>query len=117
MLIREHTPDKNGKVLPLGLSSGSYEFRDLNDNLNGSGCRHEVLRGLDHGQHGYRHRSGLTATKQQWLWCPAVGAAVIIATPGDIVLHNDEVSVNGNTAGFAAGTRVYASGTIVKPSQ
>jgi hypothetical protein len=35
-LIREHTPDKNGKVLPLDLSSGSYEFRDLNDNPSGS---------------------------------------------------------------------------------
>jgi hypothetical protein len=30
-LIREHVPDKNGKVLPADLSSGSYEFRDLND--------------------------------------------------------------------------------------
>jgi hypothetical protein len=35
-LIREHVPDKNGKVLPADLSSGSYEFRDLNDHLAGT---------------------------------------------------------------------------------
>jgi hypothetical protein len=35
-LIREQVPDKNGKVLPAGLSSGSYEFRDLNDHLAGT---------------------------------------------------------------------------------
>jgi hypothetical protein len=35
-LIREHVPDKNGKVLPANLSSGSYEFRDLNDKLAGA---------------------------------------------------------------------------------
>ncbi len=28
-LIRERVPDKNGKTLPLGLDSGSYEVRDL----------------------------------------------------------------------------------------
>jgi hypothetical protein len=51
---------------------------------------------------------GVTLTKQQWLWCPANGAtAVVIATPGDIILHNDSISVGGNTAGFAAGTYIY----------
>ena len=35
-LIRERVPDKNRKVLPDDLSSGSYEFRDLNDHLVGS---------------------------------------------------------------------------------
>jgi hypothetical protein len=35
-LIREQVPDKNGNVLPAGLSSGSYEFRDLNDHLAGT---------------------------------------------------------------------------------
>jgi hypothetical protein len=28
-LIREHTPDKNGKTLPTDVTSGSFEFRDL----------------------------------------------------------------------------------------
>ena len=51
---------------------------------------------------------GMTLTKQQWLWCPANGATpVVIATPGDIILHNDSISVGGNTAGFAAGTYIY----------
>jgi hypothetical protein len=35
-LIREHVPDKYGKVLPADLSSGSYEFRDLTDSLDGT---------------------------------------------------------------------------------
>ena len=30
-IIREQAPDKNGKVLPAQLTSGSYEFRDLTD--------------------------------------------------------------------------------------
>jgi hypothetical protein len=51
---------------------------------------------------------GLTAKKQQWLWCPANGGApVVIATPGDIILHNDSISVGGNTAGFPSGTYIY----------
>jgi hypothetical protein len=28
-LIREHVPDKSGKILPENLTSGSYQFRDL----------------------------------------------------------------------------------------
>src|SRR5713101_2940350 len=35
-LIREHVPDKNGRVLPADLSSGSYEFRDLTDPVGGT---------------------------------------------------------------------------------
>jgi hypothetical protein len=35
-LIRQHLPDKNGRVLPADLSSGSYEYRDLNDHLAGT---------------------------------------------------------------------------------
>src|SRR5260370_37572983 len=35
-LIGQHVPDKNGNVLPLDLSSGSYEFRDRNDKRIGT---------------------------------------------------------------------------------
>src|SRR5882762_10092177 len=35
-LIREHVPDKTGKVLPPDLTVGSYEFRDLTDKAIGS---------------------------------------------------------------------------------
>jgi hypothetical protein len=59
---------------------------------------------------------GVTYTHQQWLSCPPGGAAaVVIATPGDDIVHNDSVSVGGNTAGFAAGTCIYASGQIANP--
>src|SRR6202171_6285287 len=51
---------------------------------------------------------GVTYTKQQWLWCPpGGGTAVVIATPGDVIVHNDSISVGGNTAGFSAGTYIY----------
>jgi integrase len=46
---------------------------------------------------------GETLTKQQWLWCPPnAGTPVVIATPGDLIIHNDSISVGGNTAGFSA---------------
>jgi hypothetical protein len=35
-LIREQVPDKNGKLLPQDLASGSYQFRDLTDKFIGS---------------------------------------------------------------------------------
>jgi hypothetical protein len=56
---------------------------------------------------------GVTYTKQQWLWCPSGGATpVVLATPGDCIVHNDSISVGGNTAGFSAGTCIYSSGSI-----
>jgi hypothetical protein len=35
-LIREQVPDKNGKLLPQDLTSGSYQLRDLSDKFIGS---------------------------------------------------------------------------------
>jgi hypothetical protein len=35
-LIRQRLPDKNGRVLPSDLSSGSYEFRDLSSHPGGT---------------------------------------------------------------------------------
>jgi hypothetical protein len=56
---------------------------------------------------------GETLTKQQWLWCPPnAGTPVVIATPGDLIIHNDSISVGGNTAGFSTGTCIYSSGAI-----
>jgi hypothetical protein len=46
---------------------------------------------------------------------PLNGAAVVIATPGDLIIHDNEVSVGGNTARFATGTCIYASGLVVNP--
>lgn len=58
---------------------------------------------------------GFTATNQQWLWCPRSDAApVVLATTGDLVVHNDSVTVHG-CAKFPKGTKIYASGDIVYP--
>lgn len=35
-LIREHVPDKNGRILPVDLTSGTYEFSDLTDPIIGT---------------------------------------------------------------------------------
>jgi len=52
-LIREHTPDKNGKTLPADLTSGSYEFRDLTDNGIGSLFEGKVIFDKTYGHVAY----------------------------------------------------------------
>ena len=48
---------------------------------------------------------GLTRTNQKWYWCRVdPPGPVVIATIGDLIVHNDYISVGGNTTGFAAGT-------------
>ena len=49
---------------------------------------------------------GFTYTHQQWVWCSSAGD-VIIATPGDLIVHNNSISVGGNTTGFPAGTEIF----------
>jgi hypothetical protein len=55
---------------------------------------------------------GVTFTKQQWLYCPAGGTPVVFATPGDLVIHNNSVTVGGY-ASFPAGTKISASGIVL----
>jgi len=47
---------------------------------------------------------GFTYTHQQWLWCSSTG--VVIATPGDLVVHNNAITVGGSIY-FAPGTYIY----------
>ena len=55
---------------------------------------------------------GFTYTKQQWLYCPAGGGTpVVIATPGDLVVHNNSITVSGHSS-FSTGTKIFADGTI-----
>jgi hypothetical protein len=55
---------------------------------------------------------GYTYTHQQWLYCPSGGGtAVVFATPGDLVVHNNSVTVSGH-ASFSTGTKIFADGTI-----
>jgi hypothetical protein len=51
--IREHVPDKNGKVLPQDLSMGSYEFRDLTDIGVGSLFEGKVIYDKTYGHVAY----------------------------------------------------------------
>jgi hypothetical protein len=52
-LIRGHVPDKNGKVLPADLASGSYEFRDLTDFALGSLFEGKVIYDKTYGHAAY----------------------------------------------------------------
>lgn len=54
---------------------------------------------------------GTTFTKQQWLYCPSTGSPVVFATPGDLVIHNNAVTVGGSSQ-FAAGTRIGPNGVF-----
>ncbi|HKR82716.1 MAG TPA: hypothetical protein VJS37_01005 [Terriglobales bacterium] len=58
---------------------------------------------------------GLTATSQKWVWCKAAGGTQTLGTIGDIILHNDSISVNGSTSTRSAGTCVYSDGTYANP--
>jgi len=52
-LIREHVPDKTGKILPADLTSGSYEFRDLTDKAIGSLFEGKVIYDKTYGHVAY----------------------------------------------------------------
>jgi hypothetical protein len=52
-LIRNRTPDKNGKTLPLDIGSGSYEFLDLTDHGVGSLFEGKVVYDTTYGQVTY----------------------------------------------------------------
>ncbi len=52
---------------------------------------------------------GATFTKQQWLYCPPSGTPVPFATPGDLVIHNNSVTVGGY-ASFPTGAIINVNG-------
>jgi hypothetical protein len=54
---------------------------------------------------------GVTYTKQKWLFCPSTGTPIVFAAPGDIVAHNDSITVGGS-ASFPAGTKIGKNGII-----
>lgn len=54
---------------------------------------------------------GFTYTKQKWLYCPPTGAPVVFAAPGDLVVHNNSITVGGD-ASFPAGTKIGKTGII-----
>jgi len=58
---------------------------------------------------------GFTYTAQVWQWCPDTGSPVTVGKPGDLVVHNDSISVGGNTSGFTKNTKIYSNGTITPP--
>jgi hypothetical protein len=52
-LIREHVPDKAGKILPADLTMGSYELRDLTDTAVGSLFEGKVIYDKTYGDATY----------------------------------------------------------------
>lgn len=48
---------------------------------------------------------GYTYTHQQWVYCGT--SPIVIGTPGDLIVHNDVISVGGNVIGFVPGTYIY----------
>jgi hypothetical protein len=78
-LIRERVPDKNGKALPVDLSSGSYEFRDLTDPGVGSLFEGKVIYDKTYGQvtYGCAHCCGIQSVYFQYdpLGVPFQGTA------------------------------------------
>jgi hypothetical protein len=52
-LIREHVPDKNGKMLPADLSMGTYEFRDLTNRGVGTLFEGKVIYDKTYGHVAY----------------------------------------------------------------
>ena len=49
---------------------------------------------------------GYTYSKQQWVWCHE-GISTVIGTVGDLIVHNNAISVNGSFTSI--------KGTIIKP--
>jgi hypothetical protein len=64
-LIREQVPDKNGKLLPQDLTSGSYQFRDLTDKFIGSLYEGKVIydKTFGHVTYGCAGCCGYTQTQ------------------------------------------------------
>lgn len=55
---------------------------------------------------------GFTLTNQRWLWCPASGGpSVVLGKIGDLIVHNNSISVGGNLIGRPTGTCVFPDGT------
>lgn len=47
---------------------------------------------------------GYTFTDQEWEWCPPLGTPVPLGHIGTDVIHNNSISLGGNTEGFPKGT-------------
>jgi hypothetical protein len=71
-LIREHVPDKNGNVLPAGLTSGSYEIRDLTDKFIGNLFEGKIVYDKTYGHVTYGC-GGCCGYTQAALWYDPLG--------------------------------------------
>lgn len=98
-LIREHVRDKNGKVLPESLTSGSYEIRDLTHNGIGTLFEGKVIYDKTYGHVaygcgvccGYKTPSTLTWYNPLGLPVPGTGDDGVNATDS-CSLQNVDVS-------------------------
>jgi hypothetical protein len=78
-LIRQGVPDKNGTTLPMDLTSGSYEFRDLTNLGVGSLFEGKVIYDKTYGHvtYGCAHCCGIQSTYLQYspLGVPLLGTS------------------------------------------
>jgi hypothetical protein len=93
-LIREQVPDKNGKVLPLGLTSGSYEFRDLTDFALGDLFEGKVIYDKTYGHVAYGCANCCGTIKSE-LWLDPLGV-LFSATAGQGVNGYDNCALTWN---------------------
>jgi hypothetical protein len=87
-LIREHTPDKNGRVLPTDLNSGSYEIRDLTNKFIGTLFEGKVIydKTYGHATYGCGSCCGYVGTE---LWYNPLGVP-LSSTSGQGVYGHDK---------------------------
>jgi len=69
-LIRDRVPDKNGRVLPTDLRTGSYEFRDLTDVAVGSLFEGKVIYDKTFGHVAYGCAACCAYTAESLLYDP-----------------------------------------------
>jgi hypothetical protein len=105
-LIREHTPDENGHILPDDLNSGSYEFRDLTDPAVGSLFEGKVIYDKTYGHVSYGC-AACCAYTSDWLTFNPLGVP-LSATSNQFVSARDNCGdTNVNVSyGFGNGWSV-----------
>jgi len=93
-LIRNQVPDKNGKVLPANLTSGSYQFRDLTDSAVGNIFEGKVITDKTYGNAAYGCMNCCDYPDGGFMWTDPLGVPISDFRRQDVGAVN---SCTGNT--------------------